>query len=196
MKPRLLLHVCCAPCSPHVVEKLREEYDVILYFNNPNIHPKTEYENRLNEVVSWAGKEGLTIIVENYAPEKWFAATTGMENEPERGKRCETCFDLRLTTAAGKAKELGIGAYGSVLSVSPRKDAAIINRVGERAGYTAGVKFLTTDWKKKDGSKATVRMGRELGFYRQDYCGCVFSLKERQEKAQKKEAKTIQAELS
>lgn len=185
MKPRLLLHVCCAPCSPYVVAKLREDYDVTLYFNNPNIHPKAEYENRLNEVTGWAGKEGLAIIVEDYAPEKWFAATAGMENEPERGKRCEVCFNLRLTTAAGKAKELGIDIYGTVLSVSPRKDAAIINRVGERAGDSAGVRFLTADWKKKDGSKATVRMGRELGFYRQDYCGCAFSLKERREKEAK-----------
>lgn len=185
MKPCLLLHVCCAPCSPYVVAKLREQYDVTLYFNNPNIHPKAEYENRLNEVVAWADKEGLEIIVADYAPEQWFTATAGMENEPERGKRCEACFDLRLTTAAGKAKELGIDIYGTVLSVSPRKDAAIINRVGERAGDNAGVKFLTADWKKKDGSKATVRMGRELGFYRQDYCGCVYSLKKRREKVEK-----------
>jgi len=185
MKQRLLLHVCCAPCSPHVVAKLREEYDVTLYFNNPNIHPKTEYENRLNEVIGWAGMEGLSIIVEDYAPEKWFNATAGLENEPERGKRCEACFDLRLITAAEKAKELGIGIYGTVLSVSPRKDAAIINQVGERAGNTAGVRFLTADWKKKDGSKATVKMGRELGFYRQDYCGCVYSLKEKEGKAER-----------
>jgi predicted adenine nucleotide alpha hydrolase (AANH) superfamily ATPase len=164
------------------VAKLREEYDVTLYFNNPNIHPKMEYENRLNEVAGWAGNEGLEIIVEHYAPEKWFDATAGMQGEPERGKRCEICFDLRLTTAAWKAKELGIDVYGTVLSVSPRKDAAIINRVGKRAGDTAGVRFLTADWKKKDGSKATVQMGRELGFYRQDYCGCVYSLKEREKR--------------
>jgi predicted adenine nucleotide alpha hydrolase (AANH) superfamily ATPase len=166
------------------VAKLREEYDVTLYFHNPNIHPKAEYENRLNEVVGWGGWVGLAIIVEDYTPEKWLAAVKGLENEPERGKRCETCFDLRLASAAQKAKELGVNIYGTVLSVSPHKDSAVINRVGERAGDSAGVRFLTADWKKKDGFKTTVRMGRELGFYRQDYCGCAFSLKEKQEKAE------------
>lgn len=182
MKPRLLLHICCAPCSPYVVAKLKENYEVILYFFNPNIHPKEEYENRLQEVTAWAQRDGLEIIVGDYTPEKWFAATKGMENEPERGKRCEVCFDLRLAPAAEKAKELGIQIYGTVLSVSPHKDAAIINKVGERAGDSAGVSFLTSDWKKKEGFKTTVQMGRELGFYRQDYCGCVHSRKERREK--------------
>lgn len=180
---RMLLHVCCAPCSPYVVEKLREEHDVTLYFYNPNIHPEQEYERRLAELAAWAEKEGLKLVVEEYGAEDWFEATRGMEDEPERGARCEACFDLRLKQAARKAAALGFDMFGTVLTVSPHKEAAVINRVGVEKGEEAGVSFLEADWKKKEGFKITTRKSRELGLYRQDYCGCVYSLRGRRKRA-------------
>lgn len=167
--------MCCAPCSPYVVEQLRQEYDLTLYFYNPNIHPEKEYTLRLDELRRWAEGIDTPLIVGEYDAERWFAATKGYEGAPERGARCEICFDMRLGETARKAGELGADMFGTVLSVSPHKDAVVINRVGAKAGETAGVEFMAADWKKKDGFKITAKMGRELGFYRQDYCGCVYS---------------------
>lgn len=176
---KLLLHVCCAPCSPYVLSTLREEYAVTLYFHNPNIHPVDEYLLRLEELRGWAGREGVPLVAEEYGAASWFEAVRGLENEPERGARCGVCFELRLSRAAAKASELGFDVFGTVLTVSPHKEAAVINSIGAKAGERVGVEYLASDWKKKEGFKITARMGRELGFYRQDYCGCVFSMRER-----------------
>ena len=181
---KILLHVCCAPCSPYIVEKLREEYDnVTLYFFNPNIHPETEYVRRLDELRQWAGKESLPLITDEYAAEKWFDVTRGMEDEPERGARCGVCIDMRLERTADKAARLGFDAYGTVLTVSPHKNAATINFVGAMRGEEKKVRFIEADWKKKDGFKITTQMGREMGLYRQDYCGCVYSLRDKRKRA-------------
>ena len=174
-KPSLLLHVCCAPCSPYVVETLRKDYSVTLYFYNPNIHPEEEYLKRLEELRRWAENIGAPLIEGKYEAPKWFEAVKGLEKEPERGARCEVCFELRLSEAARTAKSLGIGVYGTVLTVSPHKDAVAINRIGEKVSDESGVKFFVADWKKKEGFKKTTALGKNLGFYRQNYCGCVFS---------------------
>ena len=183
----MLLHVCCAPCSPYVVEKLKDEHEVTLYFYNPNIHPEEEYHRRLRELRRWAGKAGVALIVEEYEIDRWFEATKGMFEEPEGGARCEICIELRLARTAGKAAELGFEAFGTVLSVSPHKDAALINCIGEEQAGEQGVEFLPADWKKKDGFKITTQMGRKLGLYRQDYCGCMFSLRDKKAREREKE---------
>lgn len=175
MKSRFLLHVCCAPCSPYVVETLRTDYDVTLYFYNPNIHPEEEYRKRLDELRAWAGKIGVPLIEGEYKAAEWFDAVKGLENEPERGARCEVCFTMRLSEAARMAKKMGFETFGAVLTVSPHKDAVVINRIGEQMGAAAGVNYFTADWKKKDGFKKTVALGKAENFYRQNYCGCVYS---------------------
>ncbi len=178
-KERMLLHVCCAPCSPHVVSKLAEEYDLTLYFYNPNIHPKAEYEARAEELRNWCKTTGLDLIVDDYNIKGWFSATKGLEDEPEKGARCEVCFDLRLGRAAYVAGRKGYDLFGTVLTVSPHKESVVINRVGRRHQELSGVTFLEADWKKKEGAKLTNMLARDIGFYRQDYCGCVHSLRAR-----------------
>ena len=178
-KQKLLLHVCCAPCSPWVVEQLREQYTVTLYFYNPNIHPEEEYHKRLDELKDWAGSVDVPLIVEEYGVEGWFDATKGLEDAPERGERCNVCFDLRLGKVAKKAVELKMENFGTVLTVSPHKDAVVINKIGKAKGVEQKVTYFEADWKKKDGFKITGKMSREAGLYRQDYCGCVFSLRDR-----------------
>ncbi len=173
----MLLHLCCAPCSPYVVETLRRDYDLTLYFYNPNIHPESEHDMRLDEVRDWANRIDLPLLEEPYDADNWFAKTEGLEDEPERGARCDVCFEMRLSGCAEKASEMGVRAYGTVLTVSPHKSAAVINRIGSDIGGKSGVEFICADWKKKDGYKITTRMAREQGFYRQDYCGCVYSKK-------------------
>lgn len=187
---KLLLHVCCAPCSPYVVEQLSKEYDVTLYFYNPNIHPEEEYRLRLSELIDWAEAINVQLIEDVYDDNRWFEKTAGLENEPERGARCDVCFDLRLGRTANKAAELGIEIFGTVLTVSPHKDAVAINRIGESVAESQKVEFLLSDWKKKEGFKVTSRMGKELKFYRQDYCGCVFSQKERDLRVEAKSGKS------
>lgn len=179
---RMLLHVCCAPCSPYVVSKLREEYDVTLYFYNPNIHPIAEYEARVNELRGWCQAAGLDLIVDDYDLKRWFSATKGLEEEPEKGARCEVCFDVRLGQTAYVASVKGYDLFGAVLTVSPHKESVVVNRVGKRHEEISGVTFLEADWKKKDGAKLTTMLARDLDFYRQDYCGCVYSLRDRNDR--------------
>lgn len=176
-RPRLLLHICCAPCSGHVTGELAKEYDLLLYFYNPNIHPPREYNKRRDEARRWAEEEGFCFVEEAPAVEEWFDKTRGLEGAPERGARCEVCFESRLSRAAEKASVMGIPYFGTVLSVSPHKDAAVINRVGERTGEGAGVDFIKADFKKKEGFKLSMKKAREAGMYRQDYCGCVYSMR-------------------
>ncbi|MDH5510053.1 MAG: epoxyqueuosine reductase QueH [Nitrospinota bacterium] len=176
-RPRLLLHICCAPCSAYMTKKLEMEYDLILYFYNPNIHPAEEYIKRKEEAETWARREGLCFMEEEPDVGEWFQKTSGLEGEPERGARCQVCFQARLSRAAAKAVELGIPYFGTVLSVSPHKDAAVINRVGVRLGEDAGLDFIEADFKKKDGFKLSMAKAKQTGMYRQDYCGCVHSMK-------------------
>ncbi|MBF0170979.1 MAG: epoxyqueuosine reductase QueH [Nitrospinae bacterium] len=188
-KERMLLHVCCAPCSPHVVAKLCEEYDVTLYFYNPNIHPLAEYKTRADELRSWCRAAGLDLIVDEYDVKRWFAATHEYADEPEKGARCEICFDLRLGRTAYVAGRNGYDLFGTVLTVSPRKESIVINRVGRRHEELSGVPFLEADWKKKEGTKLTNLLARDLGFYRQDYCGCVYSHRDRKRQQEEKAAR-------
>lgn len=176
---RMLLHVCCGPCAPYVVEQLKKEYELTLYFYNPNIHPQEEYDRRLAEAHRLAEDSGLEMIVEKYDPENWHTATKGLENAKEKGARCEVCFDIRLSEAAKVASNMKFDFFAAVLSISPHKDSVMINRVGVSAGSDHDVTFLEANWKKKEGYKITTKMSDDMGFYRQNYCGCVFSLRDK-----------------
>jgi len=178
-KPKLLLHVCCAPCSSHVLELLNEQYDITAYFYNPNITEKEEYDKRLRELNRFVSEAPFakTVVVEDggYEESLFFDATKGMEQEPERGSRCYVCYELRLRQAAKYAKVYGFDLFTTTLSISPHKNAAWLNEIGERVGKEYGIEHLYSDFKKKDGYKRSIELSKEYDLYRQNYCGCVFS---------------------
>ncbi len=179
-KPGFLLHICCAPCSPHPIRELKKDYDITLYFYNPNIHPESEYRLRLAESEKLAEIENIPLIVGNYRPEKWVMNTLKYKNEPERGKRCGICIGDRLEETAKKAATLGKRIFGTVLTVSPHKDAVMINRLGNAAADrltldSIEIRHFEADFKKKEGFKISSRISKELGFVRQSYCGCIYS---------------------
>ncbi|RLF61355.1 MAG: hypothetical protein DRN25_00495 [Thermoplasmata archaeon] len=176
---RILLHTCCAPCSTYVVELLRKKYEIVAYFYNPNIHPKLEYELRLENMIRLAEIYDIQLIVGEYDVKSWFDAIRGLEGEKEGGRRCRKCFELRLKETANLAKELGIGIFATTLTVSPHKNAQTINLVGREISDKYNIEFLEADFKKKDGFKKSVELSRKLGLYRQDYCGCIYSIRER-----------------
>ncbi len=172
-----LVHICCAPDASYGVRALRDRFDVTGFFYNPNIHPVEELGKRLRATLDLREKDPFDLVVGAGGEEAWEAATRGMENEPERGRRCEACVRLRLRETARKAAELGMPAFGTVLTVSPKKDASMVNRVGREEGERAGLRFVEADLKKKDGYLYSVRASRAMGLYRQNYCGCRFSLR-------------------
>jgi predicted adenine nucleotide alpha hydrolase (AANH) superfamily ATPase len=176
-RPRLLLHACCAPCSTTVLERLASEYEITGYYYNPNIHPSTEYLARLVEAQVYYNLQGIQLIAEEYDEERWHDLVVGHESDPERGKRCTICYRMRLEKTARKARELGMDFFGTVLTISPHKDAGRINALGEELGERYGVRFLTADFKKKEGYKRSLEISKEKGLYRQDYCGCIYSRK-------------------
>lgn len=177
--PRLLLHVCCAPCSSYCLEYLSEYFDITVYYYNPNISKKEEYLKRLAEEKRYISvkefKYPVKLTESNYDPQEFFDAVRGLEKEPEGGLRCRECFRLRLEASAKKAKELGFEWFTTTLTISPLKNAALLNEIGAEMGEKYGVKWLPSDFKKKEGYKRSIELSREYGLYRQDYCGCVFS---------------------
>jgi predicted adenine nucleotide alpha hydrolase (AANH) superfamily ATPase len=179
MKKKLLLHVCCGPCSPHVLQQLRGEYDVTGFFCNPNIHPHGEYEFRRREVERLAGKLDWPVVFAPYDMASWFAAVRGLEREPERGRRCPVCFRFRLERAFRFAREKAFEFVASTLSISPYKSTAQINEQGASLSREYGIAFLPENFKKRDGFEAARRLAADLGIRHQDYCGCVFSKVER-----------------
>ena len=179
MKKKLLLHACCGPCSPYVLQRLRAEFDVCGFFYNPNIHPIREYEFRRQELERLAGKLEWKVVFAPYDMGAWFAAVRGLEREPERGRRCPVCFRLRLEKAFQHAREHGFAVVASTLSISPYKATVQINEQGAALAGKYGVAFLPENFKKNDGHGAARRLAQELGIRHQDYCGCVFSKVER-----------------
>jgi len=172
---KVLLHTCCAPCSTHPLEELKNKgFEVILFYYNPNIHPREEYEMRVEEAKKYS-KNKVEIIEGNYDVEKWFELTKGLEEEPERGKRCEICFETRMRATAEKAKELKFDYFTTTLSISPHKDAKLLNKIGAQLEQELGVKYLEANWKKCDGFLHSLEMSREAKLRRQNYCGCVYS---------------------
>lgn len=174
-KPKMLLHICCAPCSTAVIERLRGEFVITGYFYDPNIHPEEEYIRRLEETKGLYNKLSIPLIEAPYEAEKWFNLTDNLKHEPEGGKRCEICYDMRLEKAAGFAKENSFDIFATVLSISPHKKAAVINNIGKKLSEKYNIQFYEADFKKKDGFKRSLELSKEYSLYRQDYCGCVYS---------------------
>jgi predicted adenine nucleotide alpha hydrolase (AANH) superfamily ATPase len=176
---KLLLHVCCGPCSPYVLQRLRADFAVDGFFYNPNIQPFREYEFRRLEVARLAEKLAWPVIFAPYDMREWFAAVCGLEREPERGRRCPLCFRFRLEKAFLHAREHGFDAVASTLSISPSKVAAQINEQGLDLARKYGVEFLAENFKKHDGCRAAREQAAALGVRQQDFCGCAFSKAER-----------------
>lgn len=181
--PSLLLHSCCAPCSSYVLEYLSEYFKITVLYYNPNIFPLEEYKYRIEEqrrlIDSLPAKNPISFIPTEYEPEKFYEAVKGYENIPEGGERCFRCYELRLREAALYARRGDFDYFTTTLSISPLKKADKLNEIGLRLEKEYGVKYLCSDFKKKNGYKRSVELSAEYGLYRQEYCGCVFSKKER-----------------
>lgn len=176
-KSKLLLHICCVGCGVYVSQRLKLDYDVILFFYNPNIWPEKEYKLRLAEAEKIAMDYNLELVKGEYEHEKWLEAARGHESDPERGERCLICYKFRLEAAAAMAKKLNCDYLTTTLTTSPHKDASAINEIGGQAARDYGLKFLAGDFKKQDGFKKSAALSKELNLYRQNYCGCEFSRK-------------------
>jgi len=182
---KLLLHICCAPCSVYVIEKLREEFDVTGFFYNPNIHPVEEYDFRVEELTKISNKLGWETIISDYDVKEWFRLVRGHEDDPERGERCTICFDMRFEKVFKYAEENGFDCVASTLSISPYKNTAQINRSGNILSENFRVAFLPENFKKKDGFNIGKKMSIDLGIVHQDYCGCIYSKRDRENKLRK-----------
>ncbi len=189
--PTLLLHACCAPCSSYVLEYLSRWFSISILYYNPNIAPEGEYEKRKAElerlVSSMPLEHPVTLLPCEYDGGDFQEASKGFEDAPEGGERCLRCFRLRLRRAAEEASRRGFDYFTTTLSISPLKNAAALNRIGEEVGKELGVKHLPADFKKKDGYKRSLTLSKEYGLYRQDYCGCVYSKAERQRWKERKD---------
>ncbi|TFH43714.1 MAG: epoxyqueuosine reductase QueH [Lysobacterales bacterium] len=172
-KPSLLLHICCGPCAAHAVEAVRSAYDITGFFSNSNIHPAREYHRRLAEARKLAGLACISLVEDAYCHEEWRAAARGLEDEPERGRRCAVCFRFSLARTARYAVDHGFDRFTSTLTISPHKNSAMIFEIGRSLGP-----FLDVDFKKQDGFRKSVALSHAYGLYRQNYCGCEFSFHE------------------
>ena len=177
---KLLMHSCCAPCAGEIMEALvASKIDTTIFFYNPNIHPIEEYELRKEENIRFAEKLGMPFVDADYNREDWFERTQGQENEPERGERCTTCFDMRFEVTAQYAKSHGFDLISSTLGISRWKDMEQINACGKRAAnpYT-DIDYWDFNWRKKGGSSRMLELSKREAFYQQEYCGCVYSLRD------------------
>lgn len=182
--PRLLLHSCCAPCSSYVLEYLSAYFEITVFYYNPNIYPESEYTKRILEQQALIGemktKHPVSFVAGVYEKEKFYEMAAGLEHVREGGERCMRCYELRLREAAQLAEEGGYDYFTTTLSISPMKNAAKLGEIGQRLAGEYGVKYLPSDFKKKNGYKRSIELSRIYGLYRQDYCGCEFSLRDAQ----------------
>ena len=180
-KPKLLLHSCCAPCSSHTLMVLKKYFDITIFFSNDNIHPKKEYDKRLEEQIRFVKEidDSIDVIYEKYDESDYFQVVKGLEHLGEHSLRCYECYKLRLTKTCIKAKELGYDFFSTTLSISPYKNSKWINEIGYMLEEKYLVKFLYSDFKKEEGYKNSIKLSNEYGLYRQDYCGCIYSYNER-----------------
>jgi len=175
---KVLVHMCCAPCATWVCEKMRKEgFEPIFFFYNPNIFPKEEYDRRLENALKLSKIMNFELIVGEWDNEEWDSKIRGYEKEPEGGKRCKICFEIRLRKTAEKCKELGIKKFTTTLTISPHKNAKVIFEVGERIAKEYSLSFLSYDFKKEDGFKKSVELSKKFSLYRQRYCGCKYSMR-------------------
>jgi predicted adenine nucleotide alpha hydrolase (AANH) superfamily ATPase len=187
MKPKLLLHVCCAPDAAWVLNLLKNEYDMCCYFFNPNIFPEEEYNKRLNEAKKVAELFNVPLVFEPYNPLEWETAVKNFLDTKEGGKRCEECFYLRLRQTAKYCKNAGYNSFTTVMSISPHKNIDMLNAAGKKSAQEFGVIYAEFNFKKKNGFLNSIKLSKELNLYRQNYCGCRLSLKERDERIGRKE---------
>lgn len=183
-RPRLLLQVCCGPCATSVLEYLSQYFDITLLWYNPNLFPEEEYDRRFRTLLEVLDKMNLTdrvdVLAEPWKHEDYVARVKGLESEPEGGKRCTECFRLRLFETARLAKKYNYDWFCTTLTVSRHKDAVLINSLGEEMAKAFGANWLPSDFKKRDGENRSVELSEQLGIYRQLYCGCEFSLANRE----------------
>ena len=184
-KPGILLHSCCGPCSSSVLELLSKYFDVTVLWYNPNLYPEAEYNKRLEtqkQLIDAIAEDGVQakLLVEPWRSEDYFSRIKGLENEPEEGRRCLECFKIRLEETARIASERGFEWFCTTLTVSSRKDAVAINAIGREAEAKYGVKWLPSEFKKREGNHRSIILSEKYGLYRQEYCGCVFSLVNRE----------------
>ena len=183
-KEKLLLHACCAPCSSYVLEYLENKYDITVYYYNPNITEENEYKKRTDEIKRFIGAAAFTksvkLIEGEYEPELFFEMSKGLEDEPERGKRCYKCYEIRMKKAAKYAKDNGFDIYTTTLSVSPHKNSDWLNEIGMRLSEEYGIDYLYSNFKKNNGYSRSIQLSKEYGLYRQNFCGCVFSRRKAQ----------------
>ena len=176
---KLLLHSCCAPCAGEVMEALAaSDIDTTIFFYNPNIHPIEEYEIRKDENIRFAKNLGMPIIDADYDRDEWFEKTKGQENEPERGERCSTCFDMRFERTAQYAADNDFDLISSTLGISRWKDMDQINASGARSSAPYNIHYWDFNWRKKGGSSRMLELSKREGFYQQEYCGCVYSFRD------------------
>ena len=171
-KPKLLLHCCCAPCSSAVIERIKQFFDITFFYFNPNIFPQDEYEKRKQEFK----KLNAQVVDVGYNHEEFINLVRGLEQEKEGGKRCRACIAYRMQQSFDYAKKNGFDVVTTTLSISPHKDAEYINKIGEKLEKKFQVKFLHADFKKENGYLRSIQICNELKIYRQDYCGCEFSI--------------------
>ena len=189
-KPRLLLHCCCAPCSSATMERLQSLFDLDIYYYNPNIEPLADFEKRAAEecrfVQAFRPDGGVKVIVAEYDHEAFEEIARGREDLPERGERCRLCYALRLRKTALYAREHGYDCFTTSLSISPYKSSRWINEIGLELERELGLPFVYSDFKKKNGYKRSIELSAEYGLYRQNWCGCVYSRRERERKLAEK----------
>lgn len=176
-RKKLLLHICCAPCSAGVLLELMPIYDLMGFFYNPNIDDHKEHLLRANEMASLASKLDIPMIFPRYDSSDWKTAVEGLESEPEGGKRCHICYELRLKAAALEAERIGFDLFCTTLTVSPLKNAHVINHIGGRVGEEFSCNYYPSNFKKNDGFKKSVELSKVYNLYRQNYCGCSISKK-------------------
>lgn len=189
--PSLLLHSCCAPCSSYVLEYLSKYFQITVFYYNPNIYPPKEYQKRVEEqkyfIQQFSERQEsvskfypIEFVEGNFDSERFYRMAHGLELIPEGGERCFRCYELRLREAAEYAVKFAMDYFTTTLSISPQKNAEKLNEIGERVAKEYEISYLCSDFKKKNGYKRSVELSREYGMYRQDYCGCVFSRRERE----------------
>ncbi len=177
LKKKLLLHVCCAPCSSYCMEYLTKYFEITLLFYNPNMDTLSEYEKRAEELkrLIEEARFPVNVMISDYDPSEYYDCVKGLENLPEGSERCFRCYKLRLEKAAREAAEKGFDYFTTTLSISPYKNAEKINEIGEMLAEEYGIRHLPSDFKKRNGYKRSIELSHQYDLYRQDYCGCVFS---------------------
>jgi len=180
----LLIHSCCAPCSSYVLEYLSHYFEITIFYYNPNIYPEEEYSRRVKEqqnlIAAMPLPRKVHFMEGEYQPSEFYRQVKGLEEEEEGKARCFVCYELRLREAAELAKQKGFHYFTTTLSISPHKNAEKLNEIGEKLSKEYGVAYLPSDFKKKNGYKRSIELSKEFNLYRQDYCGCIYSMKERQ----------------